>query len=75
MIDESDNKSNLRYCLGRLFFLKQSKPLVAARLITTARFATKVTKHAAMPARFVANEVETNRAGIAPSFSVGYQYI
>ena len=29
---------------------------------------TKVTKHAAMPACFVTNEVVTNRAGIAPFF-------
>ena len=37
--------------------------------VTTARFVTKVTKRAAMPARFVTNEVVTNRAGIAPFFS------
>ena len=42
---------------------------VAARFVTTARFVTKVTKHAAMPARFVTNEVVSNRAGIAPFFS------
>ena len=30
-----------------------------------ARFVTKVTKRAAMLARFVTNEVVTNRAGIA----------
>ena len=42
---------------------------VRARFITTARFVTKVTKRAAMPARFVTNEVVTNRAGI------GYQYM
>ena len=39
---------------------------VVARFVTTARFVTKVTKRAAMPARFVTNEVVTNRAGIAP---------
>ena len=50
-------------------------PPVAARFVTTARFATKVTKRAAMPARFVTNEVVTNRAGIAPFFSLGYQYM
>ena len=53
--------------------------LVAARFVTTARFVTKVTKRAAMPARFVTNEVVTNRAGIALFFSfslsLGYQYI
>ena len=37
--------------------------------VTTARFVTKVTKRAAMPARFVTNEVVTDRAGIAPFFS------
>ena len=37
-----------------------------ARFVTTARFVTKVTKRAVMPARFVTNEVVTNRAGIAP---------
>ena len=36
------------------------------RFVTMARFVTKVTKRAAMPARFVTNEVVTNRAGIAP---------
>ena len=37
---------------------------------------TKVTKRAAMPARFVTNEVVTNHAGIALfSFPLGYQYI
>ena len=34
-----------------------------------ARFVTQVTKRAATPARFVTNEVVTNRAGIAPFFS------
>ena len=34
-----------------------------------ARFVTKLTKRAAMPARFVTNEVVTNPAGIAPFFS------
>ena len=49
---------------------------VAARFVTTARFVTKVTKRAAMPARFVTNEVVTNCAGIAPFFfSLGYYYI
>ena len=41
---------------------------VAARFVTTTRFVTKVTKRAAMPARFVTNEEVTNRAGIAPFF-------
>ena len=45
---------------------------VAARFVTTARFVTQVTKRAAMPARFVTNEVVTNRAGIAPFFPLGY---
>ena len=40
----------------------------AARFVATARFVTKVTKRAAMPACFVTNEVVTNRAGIAPFF-------
>ena len=50
---------------------------VAARFVTTARFVTKVTKRAAMPARFVTNEVVTkNRADIAPFFPpLGYQYM
>ena len=48
---------------------------VAARFVNTERFVTKVTKRAAMPARFVTHEVVTNRAGIAPFFSLGYQYI
>ena len=39
------------------------------RTSVAARFVTKVTKRAAMPARFVTNEVVTNRAGIAPFFS------
>ena len=42
---------------------------VAARFVTTARFVTKVTKRAAMPARFVTKEVVTNRVGIAPFFT------
>ena len=42
--------------------------VIAARFVTTARFVTKVTKRAAMPARFVSNEVVTNPAGIAPFF-------
>ena len=42
---------------------------VAERFVTTARFVTKLTKRATMPARFVTNEVVTNRAGIAPFFS------
>ena len=41
---------------------------VAVRFVTTASFVTKVTKRAAMPVRFVTNEVVTNRAGIAPLF-------
>ena len=40
-----------------------------ARFVTTTRFVTKVTKRAAMPARFVTNEEVTNRAGIAAFFS------
>ena len=42
-----------------------------------ARFVTKVTKRAALPARFVTNEVVTNRADIAPfsPLSLGYQYM
>ena len=48
---------------------------VGARFVTTARFVTKVTKRAAMPARFFTNEVVTTRAGIAPFFSLGYQYM
>ena len=50
---------------------------VAERFVTTARLVTKVTKRAAMPARFVTNEVVTNRAGIALFFllSFGYQYM
>ena len=48
---------------------------VAARFVTSARFVTKVTKRAAMPARFVTNEVVTNRAGIALFFSLGYRYM
>ena len=47
---------------------------VAARFVTTARLVTKVTKRAAMPARFVTNEVVTNRAVIAPFFPHRYQY-
>ena len=36
----------------------------------------KVTKRAAMPARFVTNVVVTNSAGIAPFFPpLGYQYM
>ena len=34
-----------------------NKGVVAVRFVTTARFVTKVTKRAAMPARFVTNEV------------------
>ena len=37
---------------------------VAARFVTMARFATKVTKRAARPARFVISETVTNCAGI-----------
>ena len=40
-----------------------------------AYFVTKVTKRAAMPPLFVTNEVVTNRAGIEPFFSPGYQYV
>ena len=49
--------------------LDDAKRPVAARFVTTARFVTKVTKRAAMPALFVTNDVVTNRAGIAPFFS------
>ena len=49
--------------------LKERREPVAAHFVTTARFVTKVTKRVAMPARFVSNEVVTNRAGIAPFFS------
>ena len=48
---------------------------VMARFVTTAHFVTKVTKRAAMPACFVNNEVVTNLAGIAPFFSLVYQYM
>ena len=64
--------------------VRQRLTSAAARFVTTARFVTKVTKRAAMPALFVTNEVvtkraampalfvtnevETNRAGIAPFF-------
>ena len=34
-----------------------NKGVVAVSFVTTARFVTKVTKRAAMPARFVTNEV------------------
>ena len=51
--------------------------VVVARFVSTARFVTKVThthtkvtKRAAMPARFVTNEVVANRAGAAPFFSL-----
>ena len=37
---------------------------VATRFVTTARFVTRVTKRAAMPARFLTKEVVANRAGI-----------
>ena len=47
-----------------------------------ACFVTKVKKHAAMPARFVTNEVVTNRTGIVRLFfvslfvfSLGYHYM
>ena len=43
--------------------------------IIAAHFVTEVTKRAAMPARFVTTEVVTNRAGIAPIISLGYQYM
>ena len=39
------------------------------RIIIIITSITKVTKRVAMPARFVTNEVVTNRAGIAPFFS------
>ena len=37
-------------------------------VITKARFVNRVTKHAAMSARFVTNERVTNRAAVVPSF-------
>ena len=40
--------------------MEMHKSVVAARFVTTARFVTKVLKLAAMPARFVTNEVVTN---------------
>ena len=46
-----------------------------AHFVTMACLVTKVTKHAVMPACFVADEVVTNHAGIAPFFSLGYQYV
>ena len=60
--------------------------VTTARFVTTACFVPKVSKRAAMPARFVTNEVVmparfvtnevvTNRAGIALFFSLGYQYM
>ena len=45
---------------------------VAARFVTTARFVTKVTKRAVMPARFVTNEVVTKRAWHCTFSSLGY---
>ena len=52
------------------------------QVVTTTRFVTKVTKHAAMPARFVTNDVVNNRADIALFFfflffffPLGYQYV
>ena len=39
-----------------------------AHFVTVARFVTKVTKCATMPACFVTNEVVTNCAGIALFF-------
>ena len=59
-ISHNNNHHNYNGYLERLF---------AARFVTTARFVTKVTKRVAIPARFVINEVVTNRAGIAPFFS------
>ena len=40
---------------------------------TFCHHGAKVTKCAAMPARFVTHEVVTNRAAIVP-FKLGYQY-
>ena len=48
------------YQLSGLLSVKH-KVTVAAHFVTTAHFVT--------------NEVVTNRAGIAPFFSLGYQYI
>ena len=62
-------------CPGIKFKSNREFGPVAARFVTTALFVTKVTKRAAMPTRFVTNEVMTNRAGIAPFLSLGYQYI
>ena len=45
---------------------------VASRFVTTGRLVNNVTKRAVMPARFVTNEVETNRADIASFFPFGY---
>ena len=58
--------------IGYLLDSALSAPSVAARFVTTctARFVTKV-----MPARFITNEVVTNRAGIVPFFSLGYLYM
>ena len=40
--------------------MEMHKSVVAARFVTTARFVNNVLKLAAMPARFVTNEVVTN---------------
>ena len=57
----------------RLHSLKPEDGLLRNVLSLRHVFFTQVTKRAAMPARFVTNEVVTNRAGIAPFFfSLGY---
>ena len=67
-----------------VFVIKRVYSAVSLTLVREQRFIriiirsiiTKVTKRVAMPARFVTNEVVTNRAGIAPFFlSLGYQYM
>ena len=45
-----------------LIFAVRLAEVVAIRLVTTARFVIKVTKRAAMSARFVTDERVTNRA-------------
>ena len=59
----------------RMTSTERCKLPVVARFVTTARFVSKVTKRAAKPARFFTNEVVTNRADIAPFFSLGYQFM
>ena len=59
----------LHHPLWQIWVTLRGTAAVAAHFVTTARFVTKVTKHAAMPAYFVTNKVVTNRAGIAPFFT------